>query len=172
MEIKIDSYGNAIITVGQAIEVMLRGQRLDGCIIDENQEVELFNLNSRLMDCGETVQTPPSGHIDAAEYHKNLSSTWYMPDKYKNTNVEDKLLELVHTDEERARISHEMTLYRQKGLEPLLQLVMYLVDTMRQNKIVWGVGRGSSVSSFVLYVIGLNRINPMIYDLKVEEFLK
>jgi len=48
----------------------------------------------------------------------------------------------------------------------------YLVDLMRENNIVWGVGRGSSVSSFVLFLIGIHRINSIYYDLDVEEFLK
>jgi DNA polymerase III alpha subunit len=48
----------------------------------------------------------------------------------------------------------------------------YLVDLMREHNIVWGVGRGSSVSSFVLFLIGIHRINSIYYGLDVEEFLK
>jgi DNA polymerase III alpha subunit len=43
---------------------------------------------------------------------------------------------------------------------------------MRNNNIVWGVGRGSCVSSFVLFLIGIHKINPIYYDLDVSEFLK
>jgi DNA polymerase III alpha subunit len=43
---------------------------------------------------------------------------------------------------------------------------------MRDNNIVWGVGRGSSIASFVLYLIGIHRINSLYYDLSINEFLK
>jgi DNA polymerase III alpha subunit len=43
---------------------------------------------------------------------------------------------------------------------------------MRKHNIVWGVGRGSSVASYVLYLIGVHKINSMYYDLDIEEFLR
>jgi DNA polymerase III alpha subunit len=54
----------------------------------------------------------------------------------------------------------------------LLQYLKYLVDTMRSNNILWGVGRGSSVASFVLFLIGIHRINSLYWDLSIDEFLK
>jgi DNA polymerase III alpha subunit len=54
----------------------------------------------------------------------------------------------------------------------LLFYLKYLVDAMRENKIVWGVGRGSSVASYVLYLIGVHRIDSIKYDLDIKEFLK
>ena len=32
---------------------------------------------------------------------------------------------------------------------------------MRENNIVWGVGRGSPVASYVLFLIGVHRINSI-----------
>ena len=63
-------------------------------------------------------------------------------------------------------------MYQKRDLFMLLQYMKYLVDLMRENNIVWGVGRGSSVSSFVLFLIGIHRINSLYYDLDIEEFLK
>jgi len=54
----------------------------------------------------------------------------------------------------------------------LLRYLKYLVDTMNHNQVIWGVGRGSSVSSYVLYLLGVHRINSMYYDLDVGEFLR
>jgi len=50
--------------------------------------------------------------------------------------------------------------------------MFYLVDFMRENKIVWGVGRGSSTASFVLYLIGIHKINPIQFQLDWREFLR
>jgi len=43
---------------------------------------------------------------------------------------------------------------------------------MQENKVIWGVGRGSSVASYVLYLIGVHRVNSMYYNLDVGEFLR
>jgi DNA polymerase III alpha subunit len=63
-------------------------------------------------------------------------------------------------------------MFQERDLFPLLQYLKYLVDTMRTNSIVWGVGRGSSVASFVLFLIGIHRVNSLFYGLEIEEFLK
>jgi DNA polymerase III alpha subunit len=43
---------------------------------------------------------------------------------------------------------------------------------MRDNNIVWGVGRGSSVASYVLYLLGIHKIDSIKYNLSPDEFFK
>jgi DNA polymerase III alpha subunit len=43
---------------------------------------------------------------------------------------------------------------------------------MRSSNIVWGVGRGSSVASYALYLIGIHKIDPIKYNLSINEFFK
>jgi DNA polymerase III alpha subunit len=95
-----------------------------------------------------------------------------MPDSYKNMDIAKWVLEQCKQQPELQRAGHELLLFQQKNLFPLLCYLKYLVDTMRTNNIVWGVGRGSSVASFVLYLIGVHKINSLYYDLPIEEFLK
>jgi DNA polymerase III alpha subunit len=66
----------------------------------------------------------------------------------------------------------ELLLFQERDLFLLLKQLKYIVDTWRKNNIVWGVGRGSSVASYVLYLIGVHKINSIYYDLNIEEFLK
>ena len=54
----------------------------------------------------------------------------------------------------------------------VLQFLKYMVDTLRENNIVWGVGRGSSVASYVLYLLGVHKVNSIKYDLDPTEFLR
>jgi DNA polymerase III alpha subunit len=70
------------------------------------------------------------------------------------------------------RVTEELTEYFGRGMYSLLQYMIYLVDFMRENDIVWGVGRGSSVASYVLYLIGVHKINSIQYDLDWREFLR
>jgi DNA polymerase-3 subunit alpha len=73
---------------------------------------------------------------------------------------------------EYARKQEELKAFQERDLVQLLRYMKYLVDFMRKNNIVWGVGRGSSVSSYLLYLIGVHRINPIQYDLDWREFLR
>jgi len=55
---------------------------------------------------------------------------------------------------------------------PMLQFLVYMVDQLKHNNILWGVGRGSSVSSYILYLIGVHKIDSVKYNLDYKEFLR
>lgn len=105
-------------------------------------------------------------------YDKTLQKQWLMPEEYKTLDIAKYVLLLCKTDEELQRVGHELLLFQKRDMFDLLRYLKYLVDVMRENNIVWGVGRGSSVSSYVLYLLGVHRINSLYYDLPIEEFLK
>jgi DNA polymerase III alpha subunit len=95
-----------------------------------------------------------------------------MPDEYKQLDIAQWLLDKCQTQEELQRVGKELLLYQERNLFPLLQQLKYVIDTWRANRIVWGVGRGSSVASYVLYLIGVHQINSLYYDLDIAEFLR
>ena len=53
----------------------------------------------------------------------------------------------------------------------LLVVLNRMVDKMKDDGIVWS-GRGSSCSSYVLYLIGVHDVNPIKYDIDFTEFTK
>jgi len=110
--------------------------------------------------------------ITIEQFDKKNQSVWLMPDKYQNMDIAQWLLDQCQTQEELQRVGYELLLYQERNLFLLLKQLKYIVDTWREQNIVWGVGRGSSVSSYVLYLIGVHRINSMYYDLDIEEFLR
>ena len=95
-----------------------------------------------------------------------------MPKEYYSMNVLNWLLDKCQSEQEKARVKDEYSLFEQKKFIKVLQFLIYFVDTLRANNVVWGVGRGSSVSSFCLFLIGVHKINPMLYDLDYKEFLR
>lgn len=97
---------------------------------------------------------------------------WLIPTEYQRLDLLQWLLDKCSTDAERIRVQEEWQLYEQKGLVPVLAAVKYIVDTMRSHNLVWGVGRGSSVASFILYLLGAHKINSMEWDLDPTEFLR
>jgi DNA polymerase-3 subunit alpha len=81
-------------------------------------------------------------------------------------------LEQCNNDAELQRVGAELLLYQERNLLNLLKFLKYFVETMKKNNIVMGLGRGSSVSSFVLYKLGVHKVNSMYYNLDVGEFLR
>lgn len=106
------------------------------------------------------------------EFDQSRSYDWFMPQEYKNLDIAKWVLDQCKTDAELQRAGEELIMFQERHMFILLQYLKYLVDTMRENNIVWGVGRGSSIASFVLYLIGIHRINSLYYDLSINEFLK
>ena len=106
------------------------------------------------------------------EFDDKRSNEWFIPDEYKNFDIAKWVLEQCKTDEELQRAGEELIMFQERGMFILLQYLKYLVDTMRTNNIVWGVGRGSSIASFVLYLIGIHRIHSLYYQISINEFLK
>lgn len=105
-------------------------------------------------------------------FHKTKQDTWHIPENYKTMDIAQWVLDQCKTQEELQRVGEELLLFQERNLFPLLKQLKYIVDTWRNNNIIWGVGRGSSVASYVLYLIGVHKINSLYYDLNIEEFLK
>lgn len=105
-------------------------------------------------------------------FDRHCQSIWYMPQEYKDLDIAQYILDQCETSAELQRVGEELLLYADRELLDLLRYLKYFVDTMRKNKVVWGLGRGSSVASYVLYLLGVHKINSMYYDLDIKEFLK
>jgi DNA polymerase III alpha subunit len=110
--------------------------------------------------------------ISVEEFDNINQSNWLMPEKYKTLDIAKFVLDQCKNEEELQRAGTELLLFQQREMFMLLRYLKYLVDTMRENNIVWGVGRGSSVASFVLFLIGIHKINSLYYDLSINEFIK
>ena len=106
------------------------------------------------------------------EFDHRLQNTWHMPKQYQQLDIAQHILDLCITDAELQRCGQELLLYQERNLFDLLRFLKYLVDVMTANSVIWGVGRGSSVASYVLYKLGVHRIDSMFYELDVEEFLR
>ena len=111
-------------------------------------------------------------NISVEQFDDKCRNNWFMPKEYMDMDIAQFVLEQCTTDAELQRAGKELLMFQERDMFILLKYLKYLVDTMRQNNIVWGVGRGSSVASFVLFLLGVHRINSLYYDLSIEEFLK
>jgi DNA polymerase III alpha subunit len=97
---------------------------------------------------------------------------WNIPNDIAELDLDVYFAEKVSTVEEAVRVADELALYRERNMEPMLRFMIHLVNVMTEHEIVWGVGRGSSVSSFLLYLAGLHSINSVKYNLDIKEFIR
>ena len=100
------------------------------------------------------------------------NTAWNLPAEYKDLDIESFLIKKCDSDEEYLRVAQELELFGQKDLYDLLRFLVYLMDVVRTKNIIYGVGRGSSVASYCLYLIGVHRVNSLRYNLDIKEFLK
>jgi hypothetical protein len=111
-------------------------------------------------------------NIDIEEFDQVRQNEWLMPDHYKNLNIVEFVLDQTTNEKEYQRAVEELVEYENRNMFNLLRWLKYIVDTCRSNNIVWGVGRGSSVSSYVLYLLEVHRIDSIKYNLDWQEFLR
>jgi len=173
MLIKTDSNGIPIFSARNLIDMIYSGQAEKCHIVlcDPSDDIDQFNLQVSEVG-GKEIQKYIPLDVDQKTFDNVCQSEWFMPDEYKNMDIYSWLEQRCETTEQVQRLDEEFTEFQNRNMLPLLQYMKYLVDFMRENNIVWGVGRGSSVSSFVLYLIGVHRIDPIQFGLDWREFLR
>ena len=110
--------------------------------------------------------------VSIQEYDKQQQDKWFMPQAYKDMDIAKYILDLCDGEAELQRCGEELLMYQDRNLFDLLRYLVFLVDTITKNDIILGVGRGSSVSSFVLYKLKVHRVNSLYYKLSIDEFLR
>jgi len=151
--------------IENTLENLLKGvmrfgpEILENCVTNPNDIIKYLERVDQ-----ERLDYP----LTKLEIDKN---NWFIPKEYKDMDIEDFLIE--HCPKENYnRLQLELDLYKKHNMIPVLKTMKYIVDTLRSNNIVWGVGRGSSVSSYVLYLIGIHKIDSVKYNLPIDEFFK
>jgi DNA polymerase III alpha subunit len=181
MLIKTDELGIPRFTNKDLVDMIYTGH-VDKChvvLCDPSDNVDKFNAAMRKQYLPELKQYIPLD-VDQKDFDTALQSEWFMPDEYKKLSIRSYLLAkatgpLLNSNELSVavkRVHDEVDAFEERNMLPLLQYMVYLVDFMRENNIVWGVGRGSSVASYVLYLIGVHRIDSIQFDLDWTEFLR
>lgn len=168
---KTDSVGQLVFDDNDLIDLIMQGRDLEsisGALVDQTVDIEAAAVwLERVPELTCWTEPPTQEVFDIMQ-----QSNWHMPDEYKQLDIAKHILDCCDTPEETQRCGQELLMYQEKNLFDLLRYLKYLVDIMTQNHVIWGVGRGSSVASHVLYKLGVHRINSMFYDLAPEEFLR
>jgi DNA polymerase III alpha subunit len=132
---------------------------LENCLTsDDVLSTYLKKVNKEYLD-----YPTPATDIDITD--------WFIPREYKDFDIEEFLV-LRCPEENYGRLAQELEIFKRHNFIPVLKTMKYVVDTLKNNNIVWGVGRGSSVASYALYLIGVHKIDSVKYNLSIDEFFK
>jgi DNA polymerase III alpha subunit len=132
----------------------------------------LENCAADLSDVTQYLERIEAEHLNYPQIKNNTDKDhWFIPAEYQNMDIEEFLVNQC-PKENYDRLIKELELFNQNNMIPVLRAMKYIVDTLRSNGIVWGVGRGSSVASYVLHLIGVHKIDSVKYNLPIDEFFK
>lgn len=167
---RTNSNNQMILNEDDLISAWLTGSNVSEAIFEDPSPINIYNEWCQHYDVDAVVK--PQTEDSSDNYPEKCLQNWNMPDSYRNLNIVDYLINKTTTEQERKRVIYELTLYEERGMIIVLQFLKYLVDVCKENSIVLGVGRGSSVASYCLYLLGIHKINSIKYDLDIKEFLK
>ena len=168
---KINDHGDVIFSEEDVIELLYTDPNFDISKLYLN-DIDKYSQSLRELGIDLPVINTAPKREKPELFDKANCEHWHMPEKYYQINVLQWLLDKCQNDEEKIRVQMEYDLFEKKDFIRVLQFLIYFIDTLRANNIVWGVGRGSSVASFCLFLIGVHKINPMLYNLDITEFLR
>ncbi len=162
--------GKSSMDIDDIAKMILNGESIAHVYcLEHTQEVENFN---KLPSCDLQVK-----------YHNiDFKHDWNIPEEYKNINLREFLANKIYinnlnkTEEyiskSKSRIDYELSLVEDMNLTGLFQCILYLIDVFTEHNIVWGVGRGSSCASYILYLMDLHCVDSIQYDIPANEFYK
>jgi DNA polymerase III alpha subunit len=170
----IDEYGQISRNESEILDIIYQNPDIDlsELILDNEKLADIFNQYSYLLKTPVSIQKYQKISKSVKEYDQENENIWFLPNEVFSFDIVTYLFEKTQNEEQRSRVLKELELYYKFNMLDILLISKYLVDTFRENNIVWGVGRGSSVASYCLFLIGLHKIDSLKYNLDIEEFLK
>ena len=165
----LDQYNNPIFNEQDLFNALYKGQMLSpNLIVEFTPEVEQLEKVSGLRFI-DPVANDPGCSVE--EFDSAMQQDWFMPESYKTMDIIEWLMTKC-PEENKLRVAEELEAYAERNMLDLLRWLKYFVDTCTKENILWGLGRGSSVASYVLYIIGVHNIDSVKYNLDWQEFLR
>lgn len=171
--------GDSTVPANKIAELVSAGLPTSGLFVEElTKDIEQFN---KFVSDDEKITIKKSV--------RDLTFDWTIPKEYQELDVEEYVIDKLNDELDlwsriatsniaprielySKRVNDELNLYKSMGLYDILRVLIYIINTLQSNNTVWGVGRGSSVSSYVLYLIGVHDVDSVKYELDITDFLR
>jgi len=168
---KMNQLNEIVVDENDLVEGMLEGKRARYVITKDTEKIDSYNHFCTLFKFEDTIDYETPAETNDKYSYKDANN-WWMPEEYQTLDIEQYLLNLITTPQQRERVYAELEEFKNREMLPMLQFLVYMVTELKHNNILWGVGRGSSVSSYILYLIGVHKIDSIKYNLDYKEFLR
>lgn len=166
--------GDSVVDPECVLKLINNGVSLSGICVDQlTDQLKQYNKFSTQIE-----------QVSVKTQSKELRFDWVLPQYYKELVVYDKLTDqLVQycvdnnivdaniINDVIERVDSEYKLFEKHDKVDVLRTMYYIVDTLTTGNVMWGIGRGSSVSSFILYLIGVHDVDSYRYQLDITDFL-
>ena len=142
-------------------ELLLNGLDPQKIVVTSlNQDIQDFNL----------LSDEPINSIK--NENEKIDLAWNIPLEYQQLDLSNYIVSRAEKmgEEYVLRAKDELDEIKTRRLGTVFKSLIYIVDELRKNKQVWGVGRGSSCASLVLHIIGIHEIDPVKFSIPKEEF--
>lgn len=171
---RTDHLGQLVYNEDDCVNILMSGHsmKVDGMLVDATVDLETAALILEDVPTFVKYNELALQAVTVEEFDHMNQGNWLMPDEYKNLDIAEYILGLCKSEAALQRVGEELLLYQARDLFDLLRYLKFLVDIMKQHNLIWGVGRGSSVASYVLYLLEIHRIDSLHYNLDVVEFLR
>jgi hypothetical protein len=172
---KQNKFGELVFSENDICDLLMQGRAVDSLErITVDSSVALEHLATLIEDPRSllTWTFPHHSDVSVPQFHLAQQNNWHIPAEYQQLDIAAHVLGLCQSEAELQRCGEELLLFQERNLFDLLRYLKYLVDVMTENCVIWGVGRGSSVASYVLYKLGIHRIDSLFYNLDCREFLR
>jgi len=167
--------GVSVIPPEMVADILLHGSSpTEIRVTQDSWEIQQFNFN-----CDE------GDEIKFNNDEVKLDTSWNLPEDWASLTIDqvqhlivDKATDVIsrsnyteaQVSKAYSRIEKEIKEIEKRNMMDFLKTIMYVLDTFKKNDICWGVGRGSSCASYVLFVLGLHVVDCVKFGVPMEEF--
>lgn len=167
-----DELGRTIYHRDAVLDALLEGKEPKGTIVLSSQDEIRKYTSAPSLNSKYTFDLPITDSEYAAQLHLDQQAHWCYPPEFEEIDILEYVYSLCSDDKERARVKVEYDYFVEANALNLLRYIVYILSVCVEQDVIWGIGRGSSVSSYLLYKLGVHSVDSLAYDLDFSEFAK
>jgi len=120
-----NQYGEPIVNCNDLMELVYQGYDVNKVKVNDDRVEKYNTIIEELALDWPSLKKLTDLDIAVEDYDRALQSDWYMPDEYKQMDVEEHIRSLTKTQEEKTRVEEELVLYRKYNVLNVLRFLVY-----------------------------------------------